>query len=48
LDEEGLLAKFARLINAEPDEVTYVQSTTAAEQMVLRALDLPAAAAPAW
>ncbi|MFC3671376.1 aminotransferase class V-fold PLP-dependent enzyme [Novosphingobium pokkalii] len=41
LDEEGLLAKFARLINAEPDEVTYVQSTTAAEQMVLRALELP-------
>lgn len=41
LDEAGLLAKFARLINADVDEVTYVQSTTAAEQMVLRTLDLP-------
>ncbi len=42
LDEDGVRAKFARLINAEPDEIAYVQSTTAAEQMVLRALDLPA------
>lgn len=41
LDQPGLVAKFARLINARPDEVTYVQSTTAAEQMVLRALDIP-------
>lgn len=43
LDEDGLRDKFARLINAEPDEIAYVQSTTAGEQMVLRALDLPAA-----
>lgn len=42
LDEDGVRAKFARLINAEPDEIAYVQSTTAGEQMVLRALDLPA------
>lgn len=42
LDEDGPLAKFARLVNADPNEVTWVQSTTAGEQMVLRALDLPA------
>lgn len=41
LDEQGVIAQFARLINAEPGEVTYVQSTTAGEQMVLRALGLP-------
>jgi selenocysteine lyase/cysteine desulfurase len=42
LPEDEVVAKFARLINADPDEVTYVQSTTAGEQAVLRALDLPA------
>ena len=42
LDEDGTIAKFAKLINADPHEVCYVQSTTAAEQMLLRALDLPA------
>lgn len=42
LDEDGLLAKFARLINADPGEVCFVQSTTAGEQAVIRALDLPA------
>lgn len=42
LDEEGPITRFARLINADPAEVTYVQSTTAGEQMVLRALDIPA------
>lgn len=42
LDEDGVLAKFAKLINAEPSEVSYVQSTTAGEQMIVRALDLPA------
>ncbi len=41
LDEDGLRAKFARLINAEPDEISFVQSTTAGEQAVIRALDLP-------
>lgn len=34
-------AKFARLTNADPDEIALVPSTTAGEQMVLRALDLP-------
>lgn len=42
LEEDAPIAKFARLINAEPGEVTYVQSTTAGEQMVLRALGIPA------
>lgn len=42
LDEAAPLAKFARLINADPSEVTYVQSTTMGEQMVLRALGIPA------
>lgn len=42
-DPSGPLAKFARLINASPDEVTYVQSTTAGEQQVIRALGLPEA-----
>jgi selenocysteine lyase/cysteine desulfurase len=41
LDDDGLRAKFARLINADPDEISFVQSTTAGEQAVVRALDLP-------
>lgn len=41
LDEDGLLVKFARLINADPGEVCFVQSTTAGEQAVIRALGLP-------
>lgn len=41
VDAAAPLAKFARLINADPDEVAYVQSTTAGEQMILRALGLP-------
>lgn len=41
LDEAGLLVKFARLINADPGEVCFVQSTTAGEQAVIRALGLP-------
>ena len=41
LDDDGLRAKFARLINADPDEISFVQSTTAGEQAVIRALDLP-------
>jgi len=40
-DDSGLLAKYAKLVNADPDEVTFVQSTTAGEQMFLRALGLP-------
>ena len=40
-DDDLVRASFARLINAEPDEIAFVPSTTAAEQMVLRALGLP-------
>jgi selenocysteine lyase/cysteine desulfurase len=43
LDTEGLLGKYARLVNADVDEVAFVQSTTTAEQMFLRALGLPKA-----
>lgn len=42
-DDKGLLAKYARLVNADIDEVTFVQSTTTGEQMVLRALGFPEA-----
>lgn len=42
LDEDGVRAKFARLVNADPDEIAFVQSTTAGEQLTLRALGLPA------
>jgi selenocysteine lyase/cysteine desulfurase len=45
LDDRGVLARFARLINADVDEVTFVQSTTAGEQMVLRSVGLPRAGA---
>jgi len=41
VEEEDVLAKFARLVNANPDEVAFVQSTTAGEQAVLRALGIP-------
>lgn len=41
VDRAATLAKFARLVNADPDEVTWVQSTTMGEQAVLRALGLP-------
>ncbi|MBI1365146.1 MAG: aminotransferase class V-fold PLP-dependent enzyme [Alphaproteobacteria bacterium] len=41
LDEDGPIRKFAELVNADPNEVTYVQSTTAGEQMILKALDIP-------
>jgi selenocysteine lyase/cysteine desulfurase len=41
VEDEDVIAKFARLVNADPDEVTYVQSTTTGEQMVLRALGIP-------
>ena len=41
VEEEDVLAKFARLVNASPDEVAFVQSTTAGEQAVLRALGIP-------
>jgi selenocysteine lyase/cysteine desulfurase len=41
VEEEEVLAKFARLVNADKDEVAFVQSTTTGEQMVLRALGIP-------
>lgn len=42
LPEDDVRAKFAKLINAAgPDEIAFVQSTTAGEQMVLRGLALP-------
>lgn len=41
LDEDGVRAKFARLINAQPDEIAYVPSTTAGEHLVVRGLGLP-------
>lgn len=41
LPARGPIEKFARLINAEEDELTYVQSTTTGEQMILRALGIP-------
>lgn len=40
-DEMKLREKFARLINADPSDIAFVPSTTAAEQMVLRGLNLP-------
>ena len=41
VDRAATLATFARLVNADPDEVTWVQSTTMGEQAVLRALGFP-------
>ena len=38
-----VLAKYAQLINADKDEVAYVQSTTVGENLVIKALDLQAA-----
>lgn len=42
VDRAKLIAKFAALVGAAPDEVTWVQSTTMGEQAVLRALGFPA------
>lgn len=39
--QENPIKKFARLINADDDEITYVQSTTTGEQMVLKTLGIP-------
>ncbi len=41
--EGRVKANFARLINATPEEIAFVQSTTAGEQLVIDALDLPRA-----
>ncbi|MDX1379489.1 MAG: aminotransferase class V-fold PLP-dependent enzyme [Xanthomonadales bacterium] len=40
-NDRGVLEKYARLVNADVDEVAFVQSTTTAEQMFLKALDIP-------
>ena len=40
VNDERILASFARLINADADEVAFVQSTTAAEHMIVDALGL--------
>ena len=42
LPDAAVREKFARLINADADEIAYVQSTMSAEQMILRGLGLPA------
>lgn len=39
--ETRVKANFARLINAAPEEIAFVQSTTAGEQLVIEALDFP-------
>ncbi|MEA1672953.1 aminotransferase class V-fold PLP-dependent enzyme [Nitrospirillum sp. BR 11163] len=41
LPDDSVREKFARLVNADADDIAYVQSTTAGEQMVLRGLGLP-------
>ncbi|SEQ55393.1 aminotransferase class V-fold PLP-dependent enzyme [Sphingobium sp. YR768] len=41
VDRAATIAKFARLVNADPNEVCWVQSTTMGEQAVLRALGFP-------
>lgn len=38
---QNVLEKYARLINAAPDEVAFVQSTTVGENLVLKALGIP-------
>ncbi|MBZ6377591.1 aminotransferase [Pacificimonas flava] len=40
--ESRVKANFAKLINASPEELAFVQSTTAGEQLVIDALDIPA------
>ena len=42
LNGNGPIEKFARLVNADPKEISYVQSTTAGEQAIVRSLGLPA------
>lgn len=41
VDRASILSRFATLVGADADEVTWVQSTTAGEQAVLRALGFP-------
>lgn len=39
---ERVRSKFAALINAKPEEICFVQSTTAGEHLVVQALNIPA------
>lgn len=39
--EEAVLAKFGALVNAAPDELSYIQSTTMGEALALQALGIP-------
>lgn len=41
LGSSRVIEKFARLVNADVDELTFVQSTTTGEQMIVRSLMLP-------
>lgn len=41
--EEAVLASFGRLIGAQPDELSFIQSTTMGENLVLQALGFPQA-----
>lgn len=41
LGEDAAIEKFAKLVSADPEEITWVQSTTAGEQMIVRSLGLP-------
>lgn len=41
-DPKAVRAKFARLINADSDEIAWVPSTTAGEHLVIKGLGLPA------
>lgn len=41
LGSSRVLEKFARLVNADTDELAFVQSTTTGEQMIVRSLMLP-------
>lgn len=45
LNSSGAIERFARLVNADPDELSFVQSTTTGEQMIVRSLMLPQAGA---
>ena len=42
-NDRGVLEKYAAMVNADVEEVTFVQSTTTAEQMFLRSLGFPEA-----
>ena len=39
--EQAMIARFAALVGAQPDELSIVQSTTMGENLVIQALDIP-------